>query len=183
VNLAHHQRRRVSAAEAERSAHDPPLDLTFAPPPRFDRPVGAVNQVFVSPVTIQHLPNDQEMQSGADEIRGVEDSDLSGGDYSREQGEGRAPGWTWPWNLHVGAFNVASLDRWAVERSGLGLLDPHSGVNPYVGTPVMSYSPITAMDQYTTYYENDPNQWYGWPAPVSIPDAPSVPFTELAVLQ
>jgi hypothetical protein len=38
------------------------------------------------------------------------------------------------------------------------------------------------MDQYSMYYEQSPDQHYQWPAPVIIRDAPSVSFTEQAVI-
>jgi hypothetical protein len=136
-----------------------------------------------SPVTIERLDNEQEMESGADQRSGVHDSSRSGGDYSREQGVGRSPHFQWPWNIHTGAFNFQALDRWTLERSGLGLLPPRSGVNPYVGVQEPAYSPVTAMDQYTMYYEQDPDQHIEWPAPVTIPDAGSTSFTERAVLR
>lgn len=175
----HHARKQAAPRDA---ALAPEVDLSRPDPPPFDRPVGAINQVFLSPVTNAMLANDQEMQSGADELSGVHGSRLSGGDYSREQGVGRSPGWQWPWNHHSGAFNVQSLDRWAIERTGLGELDPHSGVNPYVGVPEPPYSPIAAMDQYTMFYENSPEQHHFWPTPISIPQVEPVAFTEQAVL-
>jgi hypothetical protein len=155
----------------------------FQAPPAYDaRQDSTPGQIAFSPVTIERLSNEQEMQSGADVRSGVHASSQSGGDYSREQGIGRSPGWQWPWNIHAGAFNFQSLDRWAIERTGLGLEPPESGINPYVGVQEPAYSPITAMDQYSMYYEQSPDQHYQWPAPVIIRDAPSVSFTEQAVI-
>jgi hypothetical protein len=183
VHPAHHVRREAAdEPNAERDTIGDPVDLTFAPPPRYDRPVGADNTVALSPVINLRLANDQEMQSGADQASGVHASSISGGDYSREQGVGRAPGWQWPWNEHSLAFNFDSLTHSNPERQGLGLTDPHSGLNPEVGIAEPPYSPITAMDQYTTYYENDPDQHAYWPTPVTIPEAPSSAYTDLAVL-
>lgn len=164
----------------------------FSPPVPYDRPFGAANVVATSPVTNAKLQNDQEMQSGADEMSGVTDSRVSGGDYSREQGVGRAPGFRWPWAQRSEAWNLASLDRWMVERSEAGVTLPvHTpaggltlALNPYEApfrdiTP----SPITAMDQETTYYENDPDQWwYFSPPPVVIPDERASSYAEQTVL-
>jgi hypothetical protein len=183
MHPAHHVRREAAnEPNAERDVIGEPEDLSFDPPPRFDRPHGADNTVMLSPVINRRLGNDQEMQSGADQASGVHNSDISGRDYSREQGVGRSPGWQWPWNEHSLAFNFDSLTHQVVERSGLGLLDPHSGVNPEVGVAEPFYSPITAMDQYTTYYENDPDQHQYWPTPVTIPEAAATPYTDVAVL-
>lgn len=170
---------------------DEPQEITFAPPMPYDRAVGAANVVSTSPVTNERLGNDQEMQSGADAMSGVHASDVSGGDYSREQGVGRAPGWRWPWNEHSAAFNFFSLDRWMIERSEAGVTLPvhipspiTMTLNPYEAPyPSVVHSPITAMDQLTVYYENDPDQWFYFsPPPVSIPDERAPTFTEQAVL-
>src|SRR5882724_11441365 len=95
-HMVHTRHRRIpsdpAAAFGEEAQH-----FDSAAPPAFDRPTGAANVVATSAVTNERLGNDQEMQSGADELSGVHDSHLSGGDYSREQGVGRAPGWRWPW--------------------------------------------------------------------------------------
>lgn len=179
----HRSRAEAVAAESQRAAFDPPVDLTLQGPVPYDRPWAPVNQLFLSPVTTQRLGNVQEMQSGADVASGVTDSNRSGGDYSREQGVGRAPGWTWPWNFHSGAFNFASLAKWNPERAGLGLKNPHSGINPLVGVAEPAYSPITAMDQYTTFYENDPDQWRAQPTPVQLPDVFPPSYSEVAVLR
>jgi hypothetical protein len=164
----------------------------FSPPVPYDRPFTPANVVQTSPVTNSKLDNDQEMQSGADNMSGVHDSRVSGGDYSREQGVGRAPGFRWPWNQRSEAWNVQSLDRWMIERSEAGVTLPvHTpaggltlALNPY-DAPYrdITPSPIAAMDQETTYYENDPDQWwYFAPPPMSIPDERAPNFTEQAVL-
>lgn len=156
-----------------------PFDTS--PPPAFDRPTGASNVIGTSPVSNQKLGNDQEMQSGADALSGVHDSDVSGGDYSREQGVGRAPGFRWPFNFHSEAFNFQSLDRWDIERTETVDLPP--GISPYDAVPEVSYSPIAAMDQTTMFYENDPDQWYfQGPGPITIPDDRAPNFTEQASL-
>lgn len=179
----HHKRAKPAEQPYADAAFDADVDLTMAPAPRFDRPVGADNTVFTSPVNNARTPNDQEMQSGADETSGVHDSDVSGGDYSREQGVGRPPNFRWPWNIHSVAHNFASLSRWNLERAGQGLMNPHSGLNPFYGVPQPAYSPITAMDQYTTFYENDPDQWQHFgPGPISIPESAAPAYTEVAVL-
>jgi hypothetical protein len=180
MHMLHTRRRRIpsdpSAAFGEGvQTFDP------SPPPAFDRPHGASNIVATSPVTNVKLGNDQEMQSGADVKSGVMGSSISGGDYSREQGVGRAPGWRWPFNFHSMAFNINSLDRWNLERQDSIDLPP--GLNVYEGVPEHPYSPIAAMDQLTTYYENDPNQWYYFsPPPVTLPDSSSPAYAEQAVL-
>lgn len=186
-HMVHTHHRRIPSSQA--AAFDPAgEEFSPAPPPRYDRPVGAANVVQTSPVTTQRLLNDQEMQSGADVKSGVHDSSRSGGDYSREQGVGRAPGWRWPWNLHSAAFNFQSLDRWAIERTDAVDLPPVDGpviapLNPYEDAPVFPHSPIAAMDQLTTYYENDPDQWWYFSSPpVSIPNVQAPSFTEQAVL-
>jgi hypothetical protein len=155
--------------------------ISTALPPRYDRPVGAANNAATSPVTNQKTGNDQEMQSGADEMSGVHASSRSGGDYSREQGVGRSPGFRWPFNFHSAAFDFTSLDRWAIDRTGAIGLPPNA--NPYEGVPERQESPIASMDQLTTYYENDPDQWYYFsPPPMTIPEAQAPSFTEQAVL-
>jgi hypothetical protein len=181
--IHHTARQGAEEPNAERDAIGDLADLSFHGPVRYDRPFQPDNTVFLSPVQNLRLANDQEMQSGADETSGVFASKLSGGDYSREQGVGRAPGWRWPWNEHSLAFNFASLDRWAIERTGLGLTDPHSGINPEVGVAEPPYSPITAMDQLTTFYENDPDQHAYWPTPVVNNSPGSVSYAEVAVLE
>lgn len=144
---------------------------------------GASNVVATSAVTNEKTGNDQEMQSGADVMSGVEDSSISGGDYSNEQGVGRAPGWRWPFNFHSMAFNLQSLDRWAIERTAAAELPIDSGANPYVGVPEQPYSPIFSIDQTTTYYENDPDQWYYFsPPPTAIPDERAPAYTEQSIL-
>jgi hypothetical protein len=155
----------------------------FAPPAPYDAPLNHTPlQTAFSPVTIERLGNEQEMQSGADARSGVHASSQSGGDYSREQGIGRSPGWQWPWNVHALAFNFQSLDRWTIERTGLGLEPPRSGINPYVGVQEPAYSPVAAMDQYTMYYENSPDQHYQWPAPVIIRDQQAESLSQQAVI-
>jgi hypothetical protein len=155
----------------------------FQAPVAFDVPsTHTPLQTAFSPVTGERVQNQQEMQSGADVRSGVFASSQSGGDYSREQGVGRAPGWRWPWNQRSLAFNFQSLDRWAIERTGLGLEPAESGINPYVGVQEPAYSPITAMDQFTMYYEQSPDQHYQWPAPVIIRDAEAPSLTSQAVI-
>lgn len=156
--------------------------LSFPPPPAFDRPQGAANNKAVSPVTIAKLPNVQEFQSGADVKSGVHASSIAGGDYSREQGVGRSPGFQWPFNFRAEAFNFNALDRWDLERSGLGLTPPEEGINPYVGVYEPPYSPIAVMDQFVGHFENDPRQHFVPPAPVSIPVVEAPSFSEQAVL-
>lgn len=144
--------------------------------------MGASNIVATSPVSNARLDNEQEMQSGADEMSGVHDSDISGGDYSREQGVGRAPGFRWPWNLHSQAYNLNILDNWNHERSGAVDLPP--GLNVYEGVPETPYSPIAAIDQLTMSYERDPSQWFFIsPPPVVLPDDRAPSYTDQAVLQ
>ncbi len=169
---------------AEQDVVPGPVDLSFAGPADFHhRSPGAINRVDVSPITNAHLANEQEMQSGADELSGVHGSSLSGGDYSHEQGAGRAPGWEWPWNQLSGGFDLTSLDKWNPERQGLGLADPLSGINPFVGVAEPAYSPIAAIDQLTMHYENDPDQWqFAGPGPITIPEAGATPYTEISVL-
>ena len=187
AHMAHTRHKRIASSQA--AAFDPAgEEFSPAPPPRYDRPTGAANVVQTSAVTTQRLLNEQEMSSGADVKSGVHDSSLSGGDYSREQGVGRAPGWRWPWNLHSAAFNFQSLDRWAIERTDAVALPQVGGplaaaLNPYEGVTDYPHSPIAAMDQLTTYYENDPDQWYYFsPPPMVIPEAQAPSFTEQAVL-
>jgi hypothetical protein len=181
--MVHSRHRRIPSDPV--AAFGEPDDSGFdpRPPVRFDRPHGAANVVNTSPVDNAWTPNDQEMSSGADAKAGVHNSNLSGGDYSREQGVGRAPGWRWPWEIHSIAFNFQSLDRWAIERTDAVALPPDSGLNPFVGVPEHPHSPITAMDQYTTYYENDPDQWFYFsPPPITVNQESSPSFAEQAVL-
>lgn len=187
----HHTRHRRIPSDPAAAFGDEPVAFDGSPPVSQDRPFGAANVTSTSPVTNQRLLNDQEMQSGSDELSGVHDSDVSGGDHSREQGVGRAPGWRWPWNQRSLAFNLPALDRWAVERTDAVDLPPHVpaggltlALNPYEA-PYRDVvpSPITSMDQYTTYYENDPDQWYYFSPPPTTVEAEVAPsFTEQAVL-
>jgi hypothetical protein len=188
----HHTRhRRIPSDPAAAFGDAAVMPVDFAPPVPYDRPFGAANVVRTSPVTNAKVDNDQEMQSGADATSGVVDSKISGQDYSREQGVGRAPGFRWPFNFRSEAWNLASLDRWAIERTDAGALPAHIeaggltlSLNPYEApyrdiTP----SPITAMDQTTNFYENDPDQWwYFSPPPMVIPDERAPNFTEQATL-
>lgn len=189
----HHTRhRRIPSDPAAAFGDAAVMPIDFAPPVPFDRPFGAANVVRTSPVTNEKVLNDESMQSGSDAVSGVVDSKINGGDYSREQGVGRAPGFRWPFNFRSEAWNLTSLDRWMVERSDAGVTLPvHTeaggltlSLNPYEApyrdiTP----SPITAMDQETVYYENDPDQWYYFsPPPMVIPDERAPNFTEQAVL-
>lgn len=190
----HHTRHRRAPSDPASAFGDEGAQAVggFSPPVPYDRPFGAANVVRTSPVTNGRLDNDQEMQSGADNMSGVHDSNISGGDYSREQGVGRAPGWRWPWAQRSEAWNVVSLDRWMIERSDAGVTLPAMGqhgeltlaLNPYDGpSRAMVPSPITSMDQDTVYYENDPDQWwYFSPPPITIPDERAPNFTEQAVL-
>jgi len=173
---------RTGPTDVDAAITPPDSSIAFVPPPRYDRPTGAVNTQWTSPVTNTRAPNVQEMQSGSDELRGAGET-ISGGDYSREQGIGRAPGWQWPFNFNSQAFNVQSLDRWAIERTGAIALPVDSGANPYVGVPDKPYSPVATMDNYTMYYERDPDQW-NWlsPGPITIQEAEAQSFTEQAVL-
>lgn len=184
-------RQRVSSDPAAATLGEEGGAIDPSPPPRYDRPFTVANVVATSPVTNARLANDQEMQSGADALSGVADSDRSGRDYSREQSVGRAPGWRWPWNQRSEAYDITSLDRWMVERSGAVNLPAHIdaggltlALNPYEA-PYRDVipSPITAMDQLTTYYENDPDQWYYFsPPPMTIADVRAPNFTEQAQL-
>ncbi len=190
--IFHHTRhKRIPSDPAAAFGDAAVMPIDFAPPVAFDRPFGAANVVRTSPVTNEKVLNDQEMQSGSDVMSGVVDSKISGGDYSREQGVGRAPGFRWPFNFRSEAWNLASLDRWAIERTEAGALPAHVpaggltlSLNPYEApyrdiTP----SPITAMDQETVYYENDPDQWwYFSPPPMVIPDERAPNYTEQAIL-
>lgn len=167
------------------------MPIDQSPPVPYDRPFGAANVLRLSPVTNQKVENDQEMQSGSDATSGVHDSKISGGDYSREQGIGRAPGFRWPYNFRSEAWNLNSLDRWVVERSDAVALPEHVeagnltlALNPY-DAPYRDIppSPITNIDQETVYFENDPDQWwYFSPPPTVIPDERAPNFTEQAVL-
>lgn len=190
----HHTRHRRAPSDPASAFGDEGAQAVggFSPPVPYDRPFGAANVVSTSPVTISKAMNDQEMQSGADAVSGVANSKISGGDYSREQGVGRAPGFRWPWNIRAEAWNLNSLDRWMLERSSAGVTLPvHTpaggltlALNPY-DAPYrdITPSPITAMDQLTNYYENDPDQWWYFSSPpVTIPDERAPNFTEQAVL-
>lgn len=187
----HHTRHKRIPSDPTAAFGDDGGTIDLGPPVPFDRPFGAANVVRTSPVTNAKVLNDEEMVSGADAISGVVDSKLNGGDYSREQGVGRAPGFRWPWNQRSEAWNLTSLDRWAIERTDAVAL-PHQvpaggltlALNPFDGPGrEITPSPITAMDQTTNYYENDPDQWwYFSPPPMTIPDERAPNFTEQASL-
>lgn len=174
------------------AAQDTSLPIDFSPPVSQDRPFGAANVVQTSPVTNEKELNEQEMQSGADALSGVVDSKVSGQDYSREQGVGRAPGFRWPFNFRSEAWNLQSLDRWSIERQDAAVTLPEHvdagaltlSLNPYEAPyRTIVPSPITAMDQTTNFYENDPDQWwYFSPPPMVIPDERAPNFTEQATL-
>jgi hypothetical protein len=181
--MVHSRKPRIPSDPVAAFGDDDVYGYTQAPPLTQDRPHGAANIVATSPVDNAWTGNDQEMASGSDATRGVRDSNAAGGDYSREQGVGRAPGWRWPWEIHSLAFNFQSLDRWALERTDAIDLPGGSGLNPFEGVPEQPYSPITAMDQYTTYYENNPDQWYAFsPPPITVNQEGSPAFAEQAVL-
>jgi hypothetical protein len=177
----HHSRRRRIPPDPSAAFGSSDQEFDAAPPPAFDRPTGAANVVATSPVTNTKYDNDQEMQSGSDEMTGVHDSSISGGDYSNEQGVGRAPGFRWPFNFNSQAFNLQSLDRWNVERSDAVALP--GGLNPYEGVPEPPYSPIASIDQTTMFYERSPDQgfWLG-PGPITMQDVNSPAYTEQAIL-
>ncbi len=190
----HHTRHKRIPSDPEAAFGDDGAGAVggFSPPIDNDRPFGAANVVATSPVSNAKVSNDQEMQSGADEMSGVAGSRISGGDYSREQGVGRAPGFRWPFNFRSEAWNLNSLDRWMIERSSAAVTLPTHvpaggltlALSPY-DAPYreITPSPITAMDQLTNYYENDPDQWwYFSPPPMVIPDERAASFSEQAVL-